>query len=150
MAVKRKKPRKPRMNTNCLAGMKCPVCDSLGPFTICTSCMAEVHDDGIEETQDHEWDLDNTCHCRECGLGADVRTFTIGNPAYKHYRMRDPRYICAACAEERGAVWPKGHCATQHTGTCKYCGRAKGLCALDDWRWPKCSHRPKGPGGGRD
>jgi hypothetical protein len=44
-------------------------------------------------------------------------------------------YICADCAKVLGGTWPKGHCATQHTGICKLCKQEKGLCNVGDWNW---------------
>lgn len=39
-------------NTNCLAGMKCPRCNSEGPFKIAVSIMAMVHDSGVSGGKD--------------------------------------------------------------------------------------------------
>ena len=64
------------MNTNCLEGVACPKCESLGPFGIGTHCSAIVHDDGIEETSDHEWDKDSPITCQECDHYGKVSDFT--------------------------------------------------------------------------
>lgn len=47
-------------------------------------------------------------------------------------------YMCWACAEAKGGVWPKGHCATAHQGTCEYCGtKGTTLIPYVDFNWPK-------------
>jgi len=65
----------PNPNENCLTGMKCPECDSYGPFRISSNCWAEVHDDGIEETYDHEWHDDSSCVCAGCHHAGRVKDF---------------------------------------------------------------------------
>lgn len=45
-------------------------------------------------------------------------------------------YICVECARAMGGRWPKGHCATSHTGTCDACGRERGVANVGDWNWP--------------
>jgi len=45
-------------------------------------------------------------------------------------------YICAECARELQATWPKGHCATFHVGECVQCGKDKAVCSTGDWDWP--------------
>ena len=62
-------------NTNCLAGMKCPECGSLGPFALASYGIAEVTDSGVEEYYDVEWDDDCFCHCLLCGRYATVGDF---------------------------------------------------------------------------
>lgn len=62
-------------NTNCLEGMKCPECGSLGPFAIAANVLAEVTDSGVEEYYDVEWDDDCFCHCQLCGRDATVGDF---------------------------------------------------------------------------
>lgn len=57
-------------NTNCLEGLKCPGCGSLGPFDIVLgSARAIVHDDGIEETAEHDWNSNSPIRCRRCDDG---------------------------------------------------------------------------------
>ena len=53
-------------NTNCLVGMRCPKCGSLGPFTIRVACTATVYDDGVEDTCDFNWKAGSYCVCVEC------------------------------------------------------------------------------------
>jgi hypothetical protein len=45
-------------------------------------------------------------------------------------------YICSACAQVRGAKWPKGHAATCHIGVCPYCEEERSLANIGDWNWP--------------
>lgn len=66
-------------NTNCLAGMRCPKCKGKGPYRINASCFAVVHDDGVNETTDHEWSDDSTCLCLDCKNGGVVAQFRIEN-----------------------------------------------------------------------
>jgi len=54
-------------------------------------------------------------------------------------RLIDTRkhgYICTACAEECGGVWPEGHVATFHESECGLCGNRKALSNVGDWNWP--------------
>lgn len=47
-------------------------------------------------------------------------------------------YLCGECADAAGAVWPPGHVATFHTGTCPLCHTPKAaLACWDDWTWPE-------------
>ena len=62
-------------NENCLLGLACPKCKSRGPFMIVTTCQAEVHDDGIEDTSEHEWDLHSICSCKACKYTGKVDDF---------------------------------------------------------------------------
>lgn len=65
------------LNENCLAGMACPKCKSNGPFLIVTTCWAQVHDDGIEDTSEHEWDENSTCLCKACKFSSKVGSFEV-------------------------------------------------------------------------
>lgn len=65
-------------NENCLAGISCPMCGSLGPFRIATRQMALVYDTGTEEDQkggNVEWGDDSYCQCHECNLTGIVGEF---------------------------------------------------------------------------
>lgn len=62
-------------NENCLAGMACPKCKSKGPFRIVSTCWALVHDDGIDDTTEHEWDEESACICAHCKHDAKVKDF---------------------------------------------------------------------------
>lgn len=65
------------VNDNCLKGLRCPKCGSLGPFSIGTYSSAIVHDDGIAETSDHDWDKDSPCTCQACDKDGKVADFDI-------------------------------------------------------------------------
>ena len=63
-------------NENCLEGFQCPGCRALEPFDIVTRAIATVHDDGIHETREHEWDLNSPARCRSCnGQWRPLRDF---------------------------------------------------------------------------
>lgn len=64
-------------NTNCLAGMKCPKCDSLEPFSIVCKIGCLVYDDGtdLDHSWDTEWDADSYCRCHECEFEGIVHDF---------------------------------------------------------------------------
>jgi hypothetical protein len=62
-------------NQNCLKGMRCPQCRSLGPFGIVGTALFEVHDDGSDEFADLEWSDLASCRCRECNHHGQVRDF---------------------------------------------------------------------------
>lgn len=62
-------------NENCLAGMACPECGSLGPFHISVLAVFEVHDSGTDSFSDVGWDKESFCKCVLCGFAADVQTF---------------------------------------------------------------------------
>jgi hypothetical protein len=62
-------------NTNCLEGMACPECKSLGPFKIAVTSMATVTDDGTDEFEDIEWDDGSYCRCIECENDGIVENF---------------------------------------------------------------------------
>ena len=64
-------------------------------------------------------------------------------------RIEELGYICFGCARRLGGVWPEGHVATAHMGTCPECKQRKSLVSVDDYDWPKKSKRPK-YGAGRD
>lgn len=63
-------------NENCLAGLRCPACDSEGPFKISSKCWAVVNDDGVDETTEVEWDGDSAIVCVGCGEMGIVSEFT--------------------------------------------------------------------------
>lgn len=63
------------MNVNVLAGLKCPECGSLEPFRIVLTCWAEVYDEGITDTYEHEWTGESSCTCIKCSFRAKVKDF---------------------------------------------------------------------------
>lgn len=64
-------------NENCLRGMLCPKCDSAEPFSIHTTCVATMTDEGTEETIGHDWDVDSWCKCLRCGYENSVQGFMV-------------------------------------------------------------------------
>ena len=64
-------------NTNCLAGIRCPRCASLGGFKIVSTCQVYVTDDGTEDAEGFEWADDSPCHCCGCGYPATVADFKL-------------------------------------------------------------------------
>lgn len=57
----------------------------------------------------------------------------------KKKKALDPEvgYLCSPCARKHGGRWPKGHCATVHTGPCDVCGKVRSLSCVNDWLWGK-------------
>jgi len=54
-------------NSNCLIDIVCPKCGSLGPFWIATECWAKWYDSGVEETEDLEYDEEESfIRCVQC------------------------------------------------------------------------------------
>jgi hypothetical protein len=62
-------------NVNCLSGLRCPNCQSLGPFKIRTTCLMVWTDDGTDDYEDCEFDEDSGCHCVNCGRLGKVLDF---------------------------------------------------------------------------
>jgi hypothetical protein len=68
-------------NVNCLEGIECPRCGAQEPFHIWGSAVFEVHDDGTEETTEHEWEDHSRIACMSCSHGGTIYEF----------RMRDQK-----------------------------------------------------------
>jgi len=63
-------------NDNCLEGMKCPKCNSYGPFRIGISTVVIHGDDGIiDSPNDNHWDNTSFCGCCDCNYTATVLQF---------------------------------------------------------------------------
>jgi hypothetical protein len=62
-------------NTNCLAGIKCPKCGNEDLFLISATCWATVTDDGVESTEDLEWDGESQCLCKQCRFTDGMHAF---------------------------------------------------------------------------
>jgi len=62
-------------NSNCLVGMKCPVCFSEGPFRIVMSSWFDLYDDGTDGHGDTDWDDDSNCQCKNCTHTGRVSIF---------------------------------------------------------------------------
>ncbi len=75
-------------NSNVLKDIECPDCGHKGPFQITVICFAEVHDDGIEITWDHEWDERAVCVCLACHSSNYVEYFQIQE------EDEDARHLC--------------------------------------------------------
>ncbi len=64
------------MNTNCLAGIKCPKCGNEAVFAITAQVWCIVEDDGVIDYEDHEWDDDSIISCRACPAVGKVGAWT--------------------------------------------------------------------------
>lgn len=64
------------MNTNCLNGFCCPNCGNSSAFRIAARCWAEVHDDGVHDSYEFEWEDDAPCVCVNCTYSGTVGEFT--------------------------------------------------------------------------
>lgn len=64
-----------KKNTNCLAGMRCPKCKALEPFSISVFCRLKLYDDGTSSPEDTEWTDDSECECLSCWYYGTVRDF---------------------------------------------------------------------------
>ena len=64
-------------NENCLEGMRCPQCESYGPFLISAAVLLSVSDDGavLDDFANLEWDAGNECRCPVCGHDGVVSDF---------------------------------------------------------------------------
>lgn len=62
-------------NENCLDGMRCPDCGSLGAFSIAGRAFFEVSDDGTEDYSDVAWDNTSYCECTDCHFEGVVADF---------------------------------------------------------------------------
>lgn len=66
------------INTNCLRGIQCPECGSLGPFIITVETNVVMHDDGWSETTGDrdDWGAHSLIRCDSCdhpGVVAEFR-----------------------------------------------------------------------------
>jgi len=73
-------------NTNCLAGMQCPNCNSYGPFKIGVETVCLISDEGTEAHYDEEWGDDSYCECNECHHAGKVRMFQRGQRKQKEVK----------------------------------------------------------------
>jgi hypothetical protein len=65
----------PNTNENCLDGMRCPKCGSLGPYLIDSDSTFEVEDMGTDTFGGVEWDEHSPCECKECEFRGLVGDF---------------------------------------------------------------------------
>lgn len=67
-----------KVNTEALAGVKCPSCGHMDSFWISTDCDALWTDDGPKEYNDASFSpRDTYCTCHKCGFNADIEDFCI-------------------------------------------------------------------------
>ena len=73
-----------KQNDNCLIGMQCPKCSSLGPFEIDVITTLTVNDDGTGDANGAEWEDESRCQCSNCKHSATVADFSrnITNASY--------------------------------------------------------------------
>ena len=64
-------------NTNCLKGMQCPNedCGSFGPYRIVVTAVAEMWDDGSDDTTGLEYGDASYCQCVMCSYEGSVSDF---------------------------------------------------------------------------
>ena len=53
----------------------------------------------------------------------------------KATEARQLRWICAQCAFDAGARWPKDHLATWHTDRCEACREERSVTEPRDFDW---------------
>lgn len=63
-------------NSNCLEGIECPKCGSLGPFKIQVQGWALVSDDGSDDVRELEWDAESAIWCPNCYQRGTVAEFS--------------------------------------------------------------------------
>jgi len=64
-------------NTGCLAGLRCPACGSLGPFSIACVMWLNMTDEGTDDDMcgEAEWTPASGCRCVACGATGVVSGF---------------------------------------------------------------------------
>ncbi len=70
-------------NINCLSGMLCPTCKSVGPYEITGTATFTVTDDGTDDYKNVEWDTFDNCACNTCGFTGTVIDFTKALKQYE-------------------------------------------------------------------
>jgi hypothetical protein len=65
------------MNNNVLEGIRCPECQSEGPFSITVTTTITVRDDGVDNDGDNEWTDESPIMCHECGHQGRVKGFSF-------------------------------------------------------------------------
>lgn len=93
-----------KKNTNCLEGIRCPNCGSLGPFLVISECLAIVADDGVEQTSDHDWSYSKVCACQDCWFEDAYSAFKL--PHSKRALVKAEKYLrkqqeARACLDNR-------------------------------------------------
>ena len=64
-----------KRNENCLEGLKCPKCRSLGPFNIGAFHVTTIYDDGTEEIEGVDFNNESYCECAACGFSGKAPAF---------------------------------------------------------------------------
>lgn len=59
-------------NDNCLAGMRCPDCESEGPFKIHGNALFTVDDTGSDDFEQVDWDKTSAASCMNCEWNGTV------------------------------------------------------------------------------
>lgn len=59
-------------NTNCLKGMRCPMCGHEDSFSIAVNAVARMTDEGSDYITDIEYGDDSTVWCGGCGAVGKV------------------------------------------------------------------------------
>lgn len=64
-------------NENCLEGLACPDCGSVGPFDIHARCIVRMGDQGSEYAIDFDWEDHDHAGCPNCGYGGPVCSYRL-------------------------------------------------------------------------
>jgi hypothetical protein len=103
---------------------------------------AGLKGDAIEDLRKALWYLEREIAKREA---EECDDYVTRKAAETEKADADPLkgigYLCNECAEELGGVWPEGHIATFHTGTCDCCHTEQSLSNTGDWNWPDGERR---------
>jgi rubredoxin len=62
-------------NTNCLKGLRCPICGNDKHLYIQSDAVMYVTDDGAECRGDTEWNDDSHAECPDCERSGPLRQF---------------------------------------------------------------------------
>lgn len=69
-----------KLNTNCLAGYRCPKCGSPGPFRMTVTVAADVSDEGFEDIHGNfEFVAGSHTRCHACQHSGPLEEFDIQN-----------------------------------------------------------------------
>ena len=63
-------------NENCLAGLRCPKCQSHGGFNIACTAFVDAYDEGTGTVTEIDWNPNAACRCLTCHHTATVHAFT--------------------------------------------------------------------------
>ena len=103
-------------NSNCLEGLRCPVCGSYGPFKIKSTGWVCWEDDGTDITDYPSWDFaeDSGCICLICNHDGRVESFrNVPDNRFRTCKfcggfehsadmhLHDDQWVCTECWDER-------------------------------------------------